>query len=149
MLRYLQVQKDKPIQILEAGAALKRGGCVVKDYTDDTVDPATADSGFFLVDNAANYDGINAVIAPTDADFENIASGALCLVVPTYVGERYATTELTIGSLSKGDALIASGGKFVAGVQSDVCDWVYGGTYADPTGLTMYIVERVAPVTVA
>lgn len=149
MLRYLEVLKNKPIQILKAGAALTRGGCVVKDYTDGTVDPATADAGFCLIDNAPNYDGINAVIAPTDADFESIASGALCLLVPTFVGERYATTELTPTSLSVGDALIASAGKFVKGAQNDVCDWVYGGTYADPTGLTMYIVERVAPITVA
>lgn len=149
MLRYLQVLKDKPIQILEAGSALTRGGCVAKDYATGKVGAATAAGGFFLVDNAPNYDGINAVIAPTDADFENIASGALCLFTPTFVGERYATTELTLGSLAVGDALKASGGKFVAGASGDSCEWVYGGPYADPTGLTMYIVERVAPVTVA
>ena len=149
MLRYLQVLKDKPIQILETSAALTRGACVAKDYATGKVAGATATGGFFLVDNAMNFDGINAVIAPSEGDFESIASGALCLMVPTFVGERYATSELTVGSLEVGDALKASAGKFVAGAQNDVCEWVYGGTYADPTGITMYIVERVAPITVA
>lgn len=140
MLRFLQVTEGKQIQIVKAGAALKRGAPVTKSVAADTVAAATGDA-VFLVDNAPNYNGINAAIIPDDAAFEDIASGALCLAVPVYVGERYATTELTIGSLSKGDKITASSGKFVADADGK---WAYGGTYSDPTGLTMYIVERIA-----
>lgn len=140
MLRFLEVTEGKQIQIVKAGAALKRGAPVAKSVANDNVTAATGDP-LFLVDNAPNYDGVNAAIIPDDAAFEDIASGTLCLAVPAYVGERYATTELTVGSLSKGDTLTASAGKFVAGENGK---WAYGGTYSDPTGLTMYIVERIA-----
>ena len=154
MLRYLQVLKDKPIQIVPAGKDLTRGGCVVKDIANNEVLIAgslsgnTPNTGFFLVDNAPNYNGINAIIAPTDADFENIVEGDLCLLVPTFVGERYATTEVDDArSLSVGDALIAVDGMFSAASGGVAYEWVYGGTYSDPTGLNMYIVERVSPAT--
>ena len=148
MIRFLQVDENKNIQILKAGEALTRGAAVTKNYATDAVGKATATGGIYLVDVAPNYDGINSVIAPTDGSFESIASGALVLFVPTYEGERYATTELTVGALVQGGYLKAASGKFVAGVTNDVCEWVYGGTYSDPTGKTMYIVERVAPKTV-
>ena len=144
MLRYLQVLKDKPIQILEAGEDLVRGSAVVKNYETGKVE-AASDSGLFLVDNAPNYDGINAIIAPTDADFENIASGALCLLVPTVIGERYATSAISPSDFEVGDPLTVSMGEFVSG-STGYCEWVYGGVYNDPTGIPMGIVERINPV---
>jgi len=149
MLRFLQVNEKKPIPILVAGEALTRGMAVTQDYADNTIKKATATSGFFLVDNAPNYDGLNAVYSPTDGSFETITSGAKALLIPVYVGERYATTELTIGTLTKGASIKSSAGKFVAAVANDVCEWVYGGTYSDPTGLTMYVVECVPSHTVS
>lgn len=142
MLRFLQVNHSKNIPIMKAGAALTRGAVVTLDYTDDTVDAATDVAPEFLVDAVINFDGLNAAYA-NDASYEAIASGAKCLAVPCYVGERYATTELTIGSLSVGDGIKGSAGKFVAAATNDVVCWRYGGTYADPTGKTMYIVEKV------
>ena len=143
MLRFLQVTEDKQISILDAGEAMVRGGTITKDYSDGTVDKATAATNFYLADVAPNSNGINAIITPTDAGFEAIAAGDKVLVVPTYVGERYATTELTIGALVKGNYLKSAGGKFVAAEASDNSTWVYGGLYSDPTGLTMYVVEKV------
>ena len=151
MLRYLQVLKDKPIQILPALEDLTRGAPVGKDYVDGGVFLAGNDESIlatYLVDNAPNYDGINAVIAPTDADFEEIKENALCLLVTTFEGERYATTEVVVGrELNVGDPLTVANGKFVAAGNGSTYAWVYGGTYADPTGLPMYIIERV-PATV-
>ena len=148
MLRYLQVQKDKPIQILPAGEDLIRGACVVKDYERGVVNNASGHS-CFIVDNAPNYDGINAVIAPTDADFENIAQDALCLLVPAREGDRYATTEVDIqGGIDVGTPLVADDGMFVPASNGDTYEWVYGGTYNDPTGLNMYVVERVEVATI-
>lgn len=149
MLRYLQVLKDKPIQILPALGDLTRGAPVGKDYVDGGVFPAGTSetiTATYLVDNAPNYDGINAVIAPTDADFEEIKEGDLCLLVTTFEGERYATTEVDQEYLV-GTPLKAVGGEFQAAAVGATYAWVYGGPYADPTGLPMHIIERV-PVSV-
>ena len=147
MLRFLQVNAAKNIQILDASVAMTRGACVVKNPATGKVSLATADSGFFLVDSPDNSDGANAS-GVNDKSFEAIAEGAKCLLVPVYVGERYATTELTVGSLKVGDYLAASAGKFVAASATKKSNFIYGGTYSDPTGLTMYIVECVPEATV-
>lgn len=149
MLRYLQVNEKKPLALMKAGEDMKKGAPVVKDYTDGTVDKATATEGIFLVDKANNYDGINAVIPQNDGGFEDIKSGEVVITIPTYVGERYATSELTVGSLKVGDFLKASDGKFVAGVTNDVCNFVYQGEYDDPCGIKLYIVEVVAPTKIS
>lgn len=148
MLRFLQVNTAKNIQILDANTALTRGAGVVKDAATGKVGKATADTCAFLVDAPVNSDGVNAG-GYDDKSFETIEAGAKCLLVPVYVGERYATTELTLGSLSVGDNLAVSAGKFVAATASKPSNWVYGGTYSDPTGLTMYIIECVPETTVA
>ena len=147
MLRFLQVTEGKELPIRTAAEAMTRGGLITVDYTDDTVDKATANTGFSFVDVAPNYDGINAMVSPTDSAFEDISDGALIITVPAYVGERYATSELTIGTLSKGDLIVASSGKFVA-ASSGTAEWRYGGLHSDPSGITMYIVEKVAPTSV-
>ena len=138
MLAYLQVDELKPIRIVTASEALTRGAVVAPGSTDKTVAKATATTGYGLVDIQKNYNGINAVIEPSDADFESIASGSLCLYIPLYPGERFATTEVTTTSLSAGDKVKATSGKF-AKDSSGNC--VYRGTYANPWGLDMYIIE--------
>lgn len=147
MIRFLQVNEGKPIQVLAASEAMTRGGLVMKDFANDTVGKATAATGFALVDVSPEYFGVNAVITPSDAAFEAIAEDQQVLYVVAEPGERYAVTECDSG-LTKGDKLVASGGKFVKATTGDY-EWVYGGTYDDPTGLDMYIVECVSPATIA
>ena len=150
MIRYLQVVQGKPIRHLKAAAALTRGAVVAQDVKAGTVSAATG-TGDYLLDVDPNYDGLNAVINPTDGEFENIDNGADVLVIPALFGERYATTEVTAAGLAVGDPLVAKAGKFEKAVQgaADVTyHWVYGGTYDDPTG-TMYIIERVHPTVIA
>lgn len=150
MIRYLSVTEGKNLQIRKAAEAMTRGAAVTVDYTDGTLDLATAENGFFLVDVAPNYNGANAYITPTDGSFETIADDALVITVPTLVGERYAVSELTKGTLAVGDPIKAASGKFVAAEATDVVEWVYGGEYTEePSDITMYIVERVAQYTVA
>ena len=143
MLRFLQVVENKPIKIVKASEDMTRGA-VVADSFSGTVSKASG-VGSYLVDVAKNYDGINSIIEPTDGAFETIASGATVLRVPTLLGERYATTELTIGTLVVGNPIVASSGKFVKAGVSTEYEWVYGGTYADPSVTApMYIIEKVA-----
>ena len=124
MLCRLVEQHDKPITQVVLEAAAKRG--------------APIEDGAYFIDVPKNYDGVNAVIEPLDSAFEDIAAGARVNRIPTRVGERYATTELTVTGLSVGDTLVVSSGKFVKGSG----DWIYGGVYNNPYGLTMYIVEK-------
>lgn len=147
MLRYLQVNANKPIKVTYASEIMKQGMAVSADYANDEVDKATG-IGEFLVDVPKSYNGIDAIIAPADNAFEDIAAADKVLRIPTYVGERYATSALTIGSLTVGAAIKAASGLFVAAVSQDLYGWVYGGLYDDPTGETMYIIERVATATV-
>lgn len=146
MLRFLQVNEIKPIKLMKAGADLKRGAVVADDFATDVVTAATG-AGDYLVDVPKNYDGINALITPKEKDFEDIKTDALVQRIPTHLGERYATTEVTAAGLAVGDPLAATAGKFVKAT-SGTYQWVYCGPYADPTGLAMYIVERVSPTTV-
>ena len=148
MLRYLNVEENKNVRILPVSADTKRGAPVVIDYANDEIDAATAVNGIGLLDIAPNYNGINSVIAPNDTSFETIKEDSYGLVVTPRVCEKYATTELTKGTLQKGNYIKASSGKFVTGASGDVCEWIYGGEYSDPTGLTMYSVGRVSPKTV-
>ena len=148
MIRFLMVDEGKPIHQCKAGAELKRGAPVVKDADGATVTSATNGLGEFLVDVAPNYDGVNAIVEPTDGMFENIVENQTVLVIPTQPGERYATTEVTVGGLTAGDALVATSGKFAKAGATTNYIWVYRGEYNDPTG-KMYIIERVNPAVTA
>lgn len=143
MIRFLSVTEDKNLPIRKASAEMKRGAAIVVNHVDDTVAPASAETGIFLVDVAPNYDGINAVITPNDSAFEKIEAGQNVISIPVYVGERFATTECADG-LSMGAGLKAEAGEFVAA--DGAYEFVFKGEYSDPTGLKMYIVEKVAPV---
>lgn len=146
MLRELQTFGQKPIKATYvASENMTQGMAVSIDHANEEVDKATG-VGEYLVDVPKNYDGANAYLPPDDDACEAILDGDTVLVVPTLPGERYATDQLTIGTLSKGDYLKAASGLFVAAAQSDATGWIYGGTYSDPTG-TLYVIERIVTTT--
>lgn len=140
MLRIVEANTNKALSVMyTASAAMKRGAFVTPDESNMTVGPATGATQY-LVDVAPNYDGINAVIEPTDADFEDIKEGDRVILVPVLIGEKYATSEVDKGSLNAGDKISATSGKAAANASGD---WVYCGEYSDPTGIKMYTVKRV------
>lgn len=147
MYRLIQGNTAKNIIIAEAGEAMTRGAAVTIKGSDGKVYKATEGTGAYLVDVAPNYDGINAVVEASDKEFEAITEGQKVLVVPAYVGESFATTEVTKGSLAVGDAIKADAGKFVAAGKNTAYDFVYNGVYSDPTGLAMYKITRVKEAT--
>jgi hypothetical protein len=147
MLRFLQEQNQKPLEVLTAGAALKRGSFVYKDPEDDELKMLATGLGDDIVDISKNYDGTNSIKNPTDGDFETIADGAQALRVPTLVGERYAISEVTRNYADVGDPMTVTNGKLVKATGAAAYQWIYGGTYSDPTGITKHVVEKVTPAT--
>lgn len=140
MIRALQVIDHKNISVVTAAAELKRGSLVTKNGENKVNKTAANATSFGFVDVSANYDGVNAIVNPTDDSFETIKSGALCLYIPVHSGERYATSECASG-LTVGDKLATdANGKF-AKASTDGA-FMYCGTYDDPTGIAMYIVEK-------
>lgn len=123
----LVVMDGKHIPQAVAEAALVRGQPV--------------DDGAFIVSVPKKYDGIAAVIDPKAADSDKIAIGETYNKVPTFVGERYATTEVTgAESLNDGDSLKVEGGKWTAGDG----EWKFGGKFtAHAYGVDLWIVEKV------
>ena len=102
MFAEVQINEFKPRAICVANEALVNGAPV--DYSAATRKLAkAAGKSHYVVTNAKNYDGINAVKEPTDAEHETIASGALCIRVPLELGDIFATTEVTTTNLSAGD----------------------------------------------
>lgn len=147
MLRYLQTIGSKPIKATYvASAAMKQGMAVSLDTANGEIDIATG-VGDYLVDVPKSYTGLNAIVNPVDDAFEDIALGQKALVIPTFLGERYATDQITSAGLDVGDPLDVANGLFIKATTSDAYQWVYGGAHSDPTG-TLHIVERVAKATV-
>lgn len=142
MLRYLQVKQNKAVPVLVANADLTAGAVIAKSASTGKVDVATG-AGDYLVDCAKSYGGINAVVNPTDAESTAIASGARCQVVPTFVGERYATSEAVVTYADVGDPLNATAGKMGKAASETAYQWVFGGYKIDPAG-KLAIIERVA-----
>lgn len=142
MLRYLQVVEMKPITIVTAGADMTRGAAVTYAPATNSVSAATTGTAVSLVDVAMNFDGCNAAITPTDADFEAIKNGDLVLKVTPLHGEHYATNQITAAGLNPGDALTASAGKFVKATTGAGTDnssgFIYVGKYNDPDFDDMY-----------
>ena len=89
-----------------------------------------------------NFDGCNAAITPTDADFEEIKNGDLVLKIVPLHGEHYATNQITASGLNPGDPLTASAGKLVKATTGAGTDnsagFVYVGKYDDPDFDDMY-----------
>lgn len=149
MLRFLQVTENKPEKILHASEVMKRGAVVVEDYATETVANATDTTDFYFVDIDPKYEGINAVINPTEDTWENIEANAEVLKVVPLLGERYATTEIDT-TLDKGTPVKPSAGKFVEAETGDAYKAVFMGVYNDPTFATgeVGIVQIVEPTTV-
>lgn len=147
MLRFLQTQNDKPLEVLKAGAALKRGAFVYKDGADDELKVLASGLGDDIVDISNNYDGDNAIFNPNDGSFETIAENAQALRVPTMVGERYASSEITRNYADAGDPMNVSAGKLVKAAGASAYQWVYSYPYTDSTGIALHAVEKVSPST--
>jgi hypothetical protein len=146
MLRDLQVKKNKPIEIMTTAAEMVRGTVVAKTLSDGTVAAVSSGLGDYLVNGSKEYTGIYAVVNPSDSVHDTIAAGAKCQVVNTFVGERYASSEVTPGTADIGDPMNVSSGKFVKAAGASAYQWVYGGLQVDPTG-RLPIIEKVAPST--
>lgn len=145
MLRILQA-KGKPAEIMTTAEELTAGAVVAKTLSAGTVAAASSGTGEYLVDAPKSYTGIYSVVDPSDADSDTIASGAKCVVVPAYPGDRFASSEVTRNYADVGDPMVASSGKLVKASSTNAYNWIYGGTYSDPTG-TLHIVEKVEPAT--
>jgi hypothetical protein len=149
MLRDLITFSNKPVTAtFKASENMTMGMAVSIDYANDEVDKATG-IGEFLVTVPKKYEGEYSYKNPTDDAFEAILDGDTVNVIPTVVGESYATDQLTVGNpaVAKGAYLKVASGLFVAAAQNDSAGWVYGGAYSDPTG-AMHVIERVSTVTV-
>ena len=60
MIRYLQVQQDKPVNVMRiASEAMTTGMAVSIDHANGEVDKATG-IGYYLVDVPRDYDGAHA-----------------------------------------------------------------------------------------
>lgn len=147
MLRNLTPLGNRPIKAdYKAAEAMTQGMAVTISTANANCSKATG-VGHYLVDIPKSYTGIYAIVNPEDDAFESIASGAFVNIIPTYVGDRFATDQVTPTGLSVGDPLDVTAGVFAEATSGDAYQWVYGGTFADPTG-TMYIIERVPAATV-
>lgn len=137
----VKINEFKPRAICVASEALTNGAPVAYTASTRKLSKATGAS-HYIVTNAKNFDGINAVKEPTDAEHEAIAADALCIRVPLELGDIIATTEVTTTSLSAGDPVIPSAGKYIKDTaQSSTSGLVYLGEYENPWGLNMYMIE--------
>lgn len=147
MLRILTPLGNRPIKATYmASEAMYQGMAVSLDTANAEVDKATG-VGDYIVDVPKSYTGLYAIVNPEDDAFESIASGTIVNVIPAYIGDRFATDQITTTGLSTGDPLDVADGLFIEATSTDSYQYIYGGTYADPTG-TLHIVERVAKATV-
>ena len=143
MFAIVQYNELKPRAICVASEGLTNGAAVAYDPATRKLSKAT-DASHYVVTNAANFDGINAVKEPTDAEHETINSGDLCIRVPLQLGDIFATTEVTTTNLSAGDAVIPSAGKYVKDTaDTSTSGLVYLGVYENPWDLKMYTIECV------
>ena len=141
MFAEVQINELKPRMICVADGALVNGAPVSYEATSTgrKLTAATADTPY-VVTNAKNYDGINAVMEPTDAEHEEILDGDLCIRVPLELGDLFATTEVTAGSAEVGAKFGVSGGKYAADENGK---FVFHGAYENPWNLQMYTLEYV------
>lgn len=137
----VQINELKPRMICTANEAMTNGAPVA--YTAATRKLAKASAAsHYIVTNAKNFNGINAVKEPTEAEHETIATGDLCIRVPLELGDVFATTEVTTTGLSAGDPVIPSAGKYIKDTASpSTSGLIYLGAYANPWGLDMYSIE--------
>ena len=137
----VQINMLKPRAICVASEALTNGAPVAYNPATRKLSKATGAS-HYIVTNAKNFDGINAVMEQTEAEHEEIKADALCIRVPLELGDIVATTEVTTTNLSAGDPVIPSAGKYIKDTaQSSTSGLVYLGEYENPWGLNMYMIE--------
>ena len=110
---------------------------------------APVDGGAFIASVPKNYDGLNAVVDPKLADCAKIAEGDIYNKEPTFVGERYATTEIdNVAGLTAGNLLTVADGKWKKATNG-TAEWKYGGEFTGHDyGVKLYIVEKVVATTV-
>ena len=108
------------------------------------VSGAPVDGGAFIASVPKNYDGLNAVVDPKLADCAKIADGDIYNKEPTFVGERYATTEVDNPTgLTAGNLLTVADGKWKKATNG-TAEWKYGGEFTGHDyGVKLYIVEKV------
>ena len=141
MFAIVQYNELKPRAISVASEALVNGAAVSYNPATRKLAKATGAS-HFVVTNAKNFDGINAVMEQTDAEHEEIKQNDLCIRVPLQLGDIFASTEVTTTGLSAGDPVIPSAGKYIKDTaQTSTSGLVYLGTYDNPWGLNMYMIE--------
>lgn len=113
------------------------------------VSGAPVDGGAFIASVPKNYDGLNAVVDPKLADCAKIAEGDIYNKEPTFVGERYATTEIdNPAGLLLGDLLTVANGKWKEAT-SGTAEWKFCGEFTGHDyGVKLYIVMKVPETTV-
>lgn len=92
MIRELETVQNKPVELLLTSAQVTKGAPVAIDFEDETVAHETAGLGTKLVDINPVYEGINAIVEPTDGEFETAETGTRVRVIQTLPGEMYATS---------------------------------------------------------
>lgn len=140
----VQAHEMKPLMNCVAVANLV-SGAPVKYEAPKHLNYANANSDYIVV-AAENFNGLNAVIEPTDAYFDKIKEGDLCLRFPFEVGDVIATTEVEAPESGElvGIGMHVENGKFVEGFDGDNPEYVCLGIYDNPWGLEMYKIERVS-----
>lgn len=151
MLRYLQVVKHRNIPNVICLSAAKRGSFVSVrtevPSTDSTVDLG-AGLGSYILDKPESFDGIHSIYEPDWADSDDIAANERCLMIPSLLGVRYASTEVVATGLAVGDLLTANAsGQLVKAATGDTAIWRFGGPMDKQVidNMTLYVVERVEP----
>ena len=142
MLRFLQTKGNKNLDVLQAAEELTRGEVVSKN-ADGSINSLASGVGDYIVDAPKNYTGIYAIVNPIDLASDTIVSGSKCCVLTPMLGERYATSMVSVAGSKAGYPLTVTGGKFVRAAGGATYQWVYGGDHFDPAG-RLAIVERVA-----
>jgi len=144
MLREFQTNVLKTTDAMyKADAAMITGAPVVKNYADKTVSIAANGTidGFFFVNKERVPTGLNCAkgdMSDYDDNFTKIVENENVKLIIPETGERYGTDQYTLGALAVGDAVMATGGKFVkANVASRL---IFGGEYND-VGLKLAIIE--------
>ncbi|MCF0158916.1 MAG: hypothetical protein HUJ83_10450 [Veillonella sp.] len=149
MLREIQVTKDKPANAMYSAAVeVKTGMAVVKNETAKTFGPATAATAadVFFVDKERVPSGINAArtdMSDYDEDFVTVKANEKAKLIAYYVGERFATDQVTgLEALVVGNRLAAgTDGKLAKAGSGVASKYVFAGIYKDANAHDLALVE--------
>ena len=101
MLRFLQTKGNKNLDVLQAAEELTRGEVVSKN-ADGSINSLASGVGDYIVDAPKNYTGIYAIVNPIDLASDTIVSGSKCCVLTPMLGERYATSMVSVAGSKVG-----------------------------------------------